>query len=309
MPFSSRPRNAGRADWPAPERHDRSTASRTQAHSLAGAPGRHLERAVPCRGRRVRPSYPSYRDSGISWLGELPAHWRTLTLSRIGSFLKGGGGTKEDETDEGYACVRYGDLYTRHDFHVRESRSRIAPERASVYTDMQYGDLLLAGSGETLEEIGKSAVNLLREPAFCGGDVIILRPEIDIDAAYLGYAADCAPSRHQKSCMGRGVTVMHIYGRELKNLIIPMPPLEEQRQIGAFLDQATDRIDELVQRTGFRDRGGQIAGTIGVLIERLLEYRSALITAAVTGKIDVRGADSVGAAATDASSVGSEVAT
>lgn len=236
----------------------------------------------------MRISYPSYRESGIDSIGNIPTHWRTLNLCRIGKFLKGGGGTKEDESDEGYACVRYGDLYTRHDFHVKESRSRISPGRADVYTELQYGDLLLAGSGETLEEIGKSAVNLLREPAFCGGDVIILRPEIDIDAAYLGYAADCAPSRHQKTCMGRGVTVMHIYSSELKKLAIPLPPLEEQEQISAYLRHAIARIDELVQRTGFKDHRKPVTGTVGALIERLQEYRMALISAAVTGKIDVR---------------------
>lgn len=200
--------------------------------------------------------------------------------------------TKEDETVSGYPCVRYGDLYTRHDFHIRESRSRISPERAAAYTELRYGDLLFAGSGETLDEIGKSAANLLREPAFCGGDVIIFRPEIDIDATYLGYAADCAPSRYQKSCMGRGVTVMHIYSRELKKLAVPLPPLEEQEQIGMHLDRATARIDELVQRTSSKGRSSQVTGTVGALIERLQEYRAALISAAVTGKIDVRDAAS-----------------
>lgn len=236
----------------------------------------------------MKQPYPNYRNSGNSWIGKIPTHWSITDLCRVGSFFKGGGGTKEDEAEEGYPCVRYGDLYTRHDFHIRESRSRISPERAAAYTKLQHGDLLLAGSGETLEEIGKSAVNLLREPAFCGGDVVIFRPEVDIDATYLGYAADCAPSRHQKSCMGRGVTVMHIYSKELKYLAIPVPPLEEQKQIGAHLDYVSARIDELVQRTGFKDRGDQATGAVGALIERLQEYRTAIIAAAVTGKIDVR---------------------
>lgn len=246
----------------------------------------------------MKQPYPSYRDAGNDWIGEIPTHWGIMDLCRIGSFFKGGGGTKEDEAEEGFPCVRYGDLYTRHDFHIRESRSRISPERAAVYTKLQYGDLLLAGSGETLEEIGKSAVSLLREPAFCGGDVIILRPEVDIDATYLGYAADCAPSRYQKACMGRGVTVMHIYSSELKKLAIPVPPLQEQKQIGAHLDHVTARIDALVQRTGFKDRGDQTTGAVGALIARLHEYRTALISAAVTGKIDVR--DAVAAGSGDA---------
>lgn len=88
-----------------------------------------------------------------------------------------------------------------------------------------------------------------------------------------------------------------------------MPPLEEQQQIGAFLDRTTDRIDELVERTGFKDRGSPVAGAVGALIERLQEYRAALISAAVTGKIDVRGIGTADASAADACGVGSEVAT
>ena len=69
---------------------------------------------------------------------------------------------------------------------------------------------------------------------------------------------------------------MHIYSRELKHFLIPLPPLDEQRAIGEFLDRETARIGELISR-------------VETAIERLQEYRAALITAAVTGRIDVRG--------------------
>lgn len=229
----------------------------------------------------MKRAYAEYRDSGNSSVGDIPAHWRTLELARIGSFFKGGGGTKADETDEGLPCVRYGDLYTRHDYCITESRSRISPDRAATYTELQYRDLLFAGSGETLEEIGKSAVNLLREPAFCGGDVIILRPHIDADATFLGYAADSNSARHQKACMGRGVTVMHIYGSELKHLSIPLPPLDEQRSIGVYLDSETARIDKLISKQE-------------LLIARLDEYRTALITQVVTRGLPPEAAEAAG---------------
>ena len=176
----------------------------SRTHRSRSSDPRDRDCSTPRRGHGVKPVYPDYSASGVASIGDIPSHWQSKDLCRIGHFFKGGGGTKEDETEEGHPCIRYGDLYTRHDYHVYECRSRINPDRAAAYTQLEYGDLLLAGSGETLEEIGKSAVNLLREPAFCGGDVIILRPEVDIDATYLGYAADCAPSRCQKLCMGRG---------------------------------------------------------------------------------------------------------
>lgn len=223
---------------------------------------------------RFNPS-PRLKPSGVEWLGEVPEHWVLAQLGRLGSFFKGGGGTKEDEVEEGLPCIRYGDLYTQHQFLIRHSRSDIAESQAHKYKELQYGDLLFAGSGETIEEIGKSAANVIEGPVFCGGDVIGFRPRVEIDANFLGYAADCSTAIYQKACMGRGVTVMHIYSSELKYLLIPLPPINEQRAIGVFLNRQMQRIDALCSQ-------------VEAAIERLHEFRSALVTAAVTGKIDVR---------------------
>ena len=228
------------------------------------------------RRRCARPSHrhgsgptPVYRDSGVEWLGELPEHWELKQLGLMGSLFKGSGGTKEDEVEDGVPCVRYGDIYTQHQYFVRETRADIAEESAANYTPIRYGDILFAGSGETVEEIGKSAVNLMAGPAYCGGDVIVFRPSIEADATFLGYATDCTTSIYQKGCMGRGVTVMHIYSQELRQLLLPLPPLDEQRAIAAYLDRETERIDALVAKKR-------------LLIERLEEYRTALITRTVT---------------------------
>lgn len=115
------------------------------------------------------------------------------------------------------------------------------------YTPLRYGDILFAGSGETIEEIGKSAVNLIEQPACCGGDVILFRPERNLNAAFSGYAFDCPQSQYQKSTMGRGFTVMHIYGSELKYLWIALPPLSEQRAIARYLDHADRRIQRYIE--------------------------------------------------------------
>ena len=214
-------------------------------------------------------AYPDYRDSGVDWLGDMPEHWTLEQLGRIGRFFKGGGGTKADEVEDGVSCVRYGDLYTEHQFLIKRTRAKIPEEKTGSYTALEHGDVLFAGSGETVEEIGKSAANLIAGPAYCGGDVILFRPSIETNATFLGYAADCAPAAYQKSCMGRGVTVMHIYSSELKYMLVPLPPLSEQRTIAAFLDRETGRIDALVEKKRS-------------LIERLEEYRTALITRTVT---------------------------
>ena len=220
--------------------------------------------------------YPDYKDSGVEWLGAVPAHWEVKQLGRLGRLFKGGGGTKEDEREDGVPCVRYGDLYTHHRLFITASRACVTPELAGTkYTPIRYGDVLFAGSGETIDEIGKSAVNLIRGPACCGGDVIIFRPSIDADARFLGYATDCSSSARQKACMGRGFTVMHIYSSDLKYMATALPPLPEQAAIVRFLDHADRRIQRYIRA---KEK----------LIALLEEQKKVIIHEGVTGKIDVR---------------------
>ena len=220
--------------------------------------------------------YRAYKDSGVEWLGAVPAHWEVRQLGRLGRLFKGGGGTKDDERESGVPCVRYGDLYTQHQFFITATRACVTPELANtVYTPIRYGDVLFAGSGETIDEIGKSAVNLIPRPACCGGDVIILRPSIGADARFLGYAMDCAATAHQKACIGRGFTVVHIYSSDLKYVTVAMPPLPEQTAIARFLDHADRRIRRYIRA---KEK----------LIALLEEQKRAIVHEAVTGQIDVR---------------------
>ena len=220
----------------------------------------------------LRP-YPDYRVAGIPHLEQVPRHWGVPCLGQIGTLAKGMGGNKDDERPEGLPCVRYGDLYTTHKNFIERTRSFIDPEDHDKYTRIRPGDVLFAASGETIEEIGKSAVNLIEGPAYCGGDIILFRPSSPLIPRYMGYAMDCKPIADQKAVMGRGFTVYHIYGRQLKYLRFPIPPPDEQDALVRFLDHA----DEQIQR--------YIAGKER-LIALLEEERRALVHQAVTRGLD-----------------------
>lgn len=215
------------------------------------------------------------KPSGIDWLGRVPIHWDIRRLGQIGGFFKSTGGSKEDEVSSGIPCIRYGDLYTTHDYHVSKNRSFIRTEISRDYTLIKFGDILFATSGETIDEIGKSAVNLMQGEVRCGGDVILFRPKCQVDARFMGYSTDSRPARIQKATMGRGITIMHVYAHQLKRLAIAIPPLAEQTAIASFLDQRTSEIDGAVKATQRQ-------------IDLLREYRTRLISDVVTGKLDVR---------------------
>ena len=108
---------------------------------------------------------------------------------------------------------------------------------------------------------------------FCGGDLIIFRPTVPMEPKFAGYALDCAAAQTQKSLMGRGVTIMHIYSGQLKYLWLPLPTLAEQTAIARFLDHADEQIQRYI-------------ASKEQLIALLEEERQALIHQAVTRGLD-----------------------
>ena len=224
---------------------------------------------------RTREPYPAYKPSGVKWLGDVPSHWEVRQLGRMGTLSKGNGGSKADEEPVGVPCVRYGDLYTTHTRFISSSRAFVSRARAAEYTPVNHGDVLFAASGETIDEIGKSAVNLILSEACCGGDIIVFRPKHRMHAPFMGYVTDCWSSANQKATMGRGFTVVHIYATQLKQLVLPIPPLSEQTAIARYLDHADRRIRRYVESAQRQ-------------IHLLNEYRTRLIADVVTGKLDVR---------------------
>ncbi|MDE0057088.1 MAG: restriction endonuclease subunit S [Defluviicoccus sp.] len=219
--------------------------------------------------------YPEMKESGLDWLGLVPAHWDVEPLGRFGSFSTGRGGNRLDERASGIPCIRYGDLYTTHRRFVTESRSFVTRSKAAKYSPIRFGDVLFAATGETAAEVGESAVNLIRSEACCGRDVIRFRPSRTVDARYLGYATNCLPAAGQKGAMGQGITVAHIYAEQLKRLTVTLPPLDEQGAIVRFLDRVERRMRNFVRA---KKR----------LVALLEEQKLVTVHRAVAGKLDVR---------------------
>lgn len=86
----------------------------------------------------------------------VPSDWEILPLSSLGNFSKGKGILKEQVIESGLPCIRYGEIYTTHDFILKEFKSFISEDVATESKEIKNGDILFAGSGETIEEIGKA---------------------------------------------------------------------------------------------------------------------------------------------------------
>lgn len=165
-------------------------------------------------------------------------------LSELGKLLKGKGIPKADVQETGLPCVRYGELYTKHHRIIRKFHSYISSEKKSESFLLQKHDILFAGSGETIIDIGKSAAFVDDIEAYAGGDTLLFRP-FDMDGYYLGYLMNSQFVRQQLNKFGTGATVMHIYNSDLAKVKVPKIARSKQIEIGLKLELISENIDKL----------------------------------------------------------------
>ena len=148
-------------------------------------------------------------------------------LRSLGAVFKGKGIPKSEVVDEGLPCVRYGELYTKHHQIIRQFYSHINTSSAENSISMKQSDVLFAGSGETITEIGKSASFIGNEKAYIGSDILVFRP-MNMDPFYSGYLMNSSLVRNQLNMFGTGATVMHIYAADIEKILVPVLSDEEQ---------------------------------------------------------------------------------
>ena len=185
--------------------------------------------------------------TGQTRLPGFDGKWERKRLGEIGHFLKGSGVKRDDSQSGTLACVRYGEIYTRHHDFVRAFHSWISSEVAATATRLEYGDLLFAGSGETKEEIGKCAAFLSETEAYAGGDIIILRPR-NVDPLFFGYALNTPAAAWQKASFAQGDAVVHISAAGLAQVGVDIPTIEEQRAIATVISDMDAEIAALEAR-------------------------------------------------------------
>ncbi len=215
------------------------------------------------------------KDSGIEWLGEVPAGWGLIRLKNaISSPLRYGATESGEEYDPDLPrYVRITDI--GEDGILKENTKKSIPIDIARPYLLIYGDILFARSGAT---VGKTFLYLdsWGAAAYAG---YLIRASINqkiLDPRFVRYFCRSTHYWNWISSVFIQATIQNISADKYANLMIPLPSIEEQRSIIAYLDCDTDKI-------------GEILGTTQNQVQKLHEYRTALISAAVTGKIDVRG--------------------
>lgn len=214
------------------------------------------------------------KDSGVEWLGQLPAHWEVRRLKfLLAAPLKYGANEAAELDDPDLPrYVRITDI--NESDGLRDDTFKSLPVDVAKEYLLREGDLLFARSGATA---GKTFL-YRRSWGTCAYAGYLIRARLDLSMAIPNFIRHFTGSSGYWQWLSAAfiqATIQNVSAEKYANLLIPLPSIPEQRAIAAFLDREAIRIDALVAK--IRDA-----------IERLKEFRTALISAAVTGKIDVR---------------------
>lgn len=212
--------------------------------------------------RGLDPNTP-VKDSGVEWLREIPAHWEVKRLK--------------------YSAPFHNDkLESKPEDAIYVGLENIEPWTGELLLDAQPdsvgstvvtfcpGDVLFGKLRPYLAKVAR--------PDFDGtatSEVLVMRPMDECSQDYLAYCLLNVPYTRWVDTLTYGAKMPRVSPDDVACSFIPLPPLPEQRAIAAFLGQETAKLDSLV-------------GKVREAIERLRELRTALISAAVTGRIDVR---------------------
>ena len=175
------------------------------------------------------------------------------TIGEIATDIFCGSGIKREQvTETGTPCVRYGEIYTTYGvwFDICVSHTDESIITSKKY--FEHGDILFAITGESVEDIAKCTAYIGKERCLAGGDIVVLRH--NQDPKYLSYALSTMDAQKQKSKGKVKSKVVHSNVPAIKDLIVPIPPLPIQREIVRILDNFTELTEELTEELTARKK-------------------------------------------------------
>ena len=157
-------------------------------------------------------------------------------LGDIATAIYRGAGIKRDEvTETGIPCVRYGEIYTTYNVTFNNCVSHTDEDKIQNKKYFEHGDVLFAITGESVEEIAKSCVYLGHDKCLAGGDIVVLKH--NQNPKYMAYVLSTTNAQSQKSKGKVKSKVVHSSVPAISDIIIPIPPLAEQEKIANMIER------------------------------------------------------------------------
>ena len=213
--------------------------------------------------------YEYYRDNLLKPNDTIPM----VTLKEISTAIYRGTGIKRDQvTENGVPCVRYGEIYTTYNTWFDECVSHTKEEYVSSPKYFEHGDILFAITGESVEDIAKSIAYIGHDKCLAGGDIVVMKHEQN--PRYLAHVLNTSMAREQKSKGKVKSKVVHSNVSSIEQIKIPLPSLEVQKRYADVLDN----FEQI-----FNDLNIALPAEIEARQKQYEYYRDLLLTFAETG--------------------------
>ena len=178
-------------------------------------------------------------------VGIIPEDWEVVKLGNICKFYKGKGISKENLSEEGIPCIRYGELYTTYNEKIDNVFSKTNVDIKELFLSKS-NDIIIPASGETAIDIATASC-VLHDNIALSGDLNVIRTKEN--GIFLSYYLNVV-AKHRIASIAQGVSVVHLYSSQLENLFLSLPPIKEQEKIAEILttwDEAITKQTELLE--------------------------------------------------------------
>lgn len=227
--------------------------------------------------RGLDPSVP-LKPSGMPWLGEIPTHWDVRKLRTCAELIVSNVDKHSHVNEKPVRLCNYTDVYkNEHITSTLNFMHATATDEEILKFRIRVGDVVITKDSEEWDDIGvPSFVAYEDDDLVCGYHLAILRPRRDLVLGdFLFRTLQDRFVATQMHISAKGVTRYGLSHQGIKDIIIPLPPKNEQMSICTTLSRDLERFDIIRARLERE-------------IDLLQEYRTRLIADVVTGKLDVR---------------------
>ena len=221
--------------------------------------------------------YPEYKESEGVWIGEIPSHWRYSPLKFHLSENSSGIWGEDDEFGTGIYVLRSTEITVNGNWDLQNvTKRKLSKEEAERFR-LKKGDLIITKSSGSQDHIGKTGLvdEKIESMFVCYSNFVQkIHPQSHINSKFLHYFMNCPLAREQCKYHSETTTgLANLSARSIGELLMSVPPKQEQDKIVNFLDRKTEQIDELIR---IKER----------MVELLQEQRTALVHETVTKGLD-----------------------
>jgi type I restriction enzyme S subunit len=200
-----------------------------------------LEAELEAELEARRRQYEHYRDSLMAFFECAEVRW--VPMGEIGEFIRGRRFVKDDFVDVGVPSIHYGEIYTVYGTAATSTVTQVRDELVPQLRFARPGDVIIAAVGETVEDVGKAVAWLGSDDVAIHDDCFLYRHSLD--PTFVSYYLQTDAFHSQKGKHVSRAKVKRLSREGLSKILIPVPPIAEQRRIVAILEQFDALVNDL----------------------------------------------------------------